>query len=92
MRALLIAMLLISVPAFAGNAPYRPLGELRAGDKITGEIKPDMCVEVRWIVKNPDGNQITWIDPPISQEMIDALNLIRGRGMIQLYLCELGDA
>lgn len=92
MRALLIAMLLISVPAFAGNAPYRPLGELRAGDKITGEIKPDMCVEAHWGERSPNGDKITWYDPPLDRELIKSMHILRAKGYVQLYLCELSDA
>lgn len=95
MRVLIVALLLFSMPSFAGEKPsgtFRPLGI----DEVPSPIPPDFpCIEVWWqpgtIPFDEYKDPVSFYDAPHPKDLLDFLERARKSGQVKLKSCRVQD-
>jgi hypothetical protein len=90
MRAIIVAMLLFSLPALAGESPsYRPLGQPQPGEIIEGPIPKTGCIITRWAGRSPEGfRYIIYDGEPRRDQDVALLAKWRAEGKILIFHCK----
>lgn len=92
MKAIIVALLLVSLPALSAENPsgsYRPLGQPQPGEMIEGPIPKTGCIITRWAGRSPEGYRyIIYDGEPRQDRDIFWLAKWRAEGKILIFHCK----